>query len=1015
MEFDVLSRHKGYSRHLLCEASAGTGKTFTIEHLFVKCLLAPNMSIDKILVMTFTKAVARELRFRLKRALNLAIVSLDSQESLPDYLLQVVEEGRIQEAKERLTLARDDIDLAKIGTIHSFCYQMLAEVQKERYEWAETSHIKALIVAYFRRELNDTPLFVAELEHLFEANLNDMPTLLEKLQTLLWKQDDEPVRDVEEICSQLRQSKFLPIQIDHLVALASSFKGLNSKSGELKLEYRAIFENYVKLVNGGFQEDDIAAFIKDPFFCSELFAEPKAKVKADLDTSLLDQAKTIEPYLIELAHPDSIMKRLVRHVRQYVSRKLEEEMLLCQEELIEQMEKALQKPEFVQKIKSQFSSVIVDEFQDTDPKQWEIMQKLFFNDWEGSLIFVGDPKQAIYYFRKADVYSYIQAKNLPELDIVTLSKNFRSSSSLVSALNQLFADRMLFDLPRLQQIFAAPAITPAAKVADLQDATRGAIHFFIAEGSLGQKRNWPTQDLEEECFFPFIFQEIKNLMVQGIPLKEIAILVRDRYQGACITKYLNGRGIKATFTRQNSIVESEAHLFLKRLVRALMAPRDRSALVELISHPPYSYGTERLLLLQETTDEALAFWADEVSHLFKMRKRVEEQGIATLLQDVRFAAPAEFWRDFECLIDDAKDYKTLEAFQDYLLRLSMLSESEKEQRTVRFDPELDAVQVMTLHASKGLEFDVVLALGLASRTPSCLDASAKELEAEKMRLFYVGATRAKRRLYLPIARQLDQKEIAFSTASPMDLYLERVPLESLSSNITQSIITPKKVAPNAAMSSEKLFLPVKHEPLVITKQKLFLHSFTSLKEPQEKSRQELISDLPVGRGAGILFHKLFYELFSLQSCPPNLSVWLNSQLAGTMFEGYEASVEKILQETLTLPLNGFSLMDIDWKKSFCEEEFYVAEDHVTINRGSLDLLFEHDGKCYIVDWKSNILERYDEASLQMEVFERDYLLQARMYAKAAMSHFESFGGFFFIFVRAPAVYFVSPEECLYAK
>lgn len=138
------------------------------------------------------------------------------------------------------------------------------------------------------------------------------------------------------------------------------------------------------------------------------------------------------------------------------------------------------------------------------------------------------------------------------------------------------------------------------------------------------------------------------------------------------------------------------------------------------------------------------------------------------------------------------------------------------------------------------------------------------------------------------------------------------------------------------------------------------------------------------------------------------------QLFATAFEGKESEVELLIMQTLKMSLGHFSLMDINWQRTFCEQEFYLQELNSNILRGAIDLVFEHEGKCYIVDWKTTLLESYDEVHLWREVRQKSYDLQAACYQKAMRAHLQgsqiSFGGFFFIFVRGPAFLFLRPED-----
>src|SRR5690606_15460837 len=116
------------------------------------------------------------------------------------------------------------------------------------------------------------------------------------------------------------------------------------------------------------------------------------------------------------------------------------------------MQKAIDVPKFKAKVRQKYQAAIIDEFQDTDKVQWDIFQKLFIEEPLQALYLVGDPKQSIYRFRKADIYTYLAARvTLGEENAYVLDTNYRSSKSLVSALNALFERPFLY-LPKLKEI-----------------------------------------------------------------------------------------------------------------------------------------------------------------------------------------------------------------------------------------------------------------------------------------------------------------------------------------------------------------------------------------------------------------------------------------------------------------------------------------------------------------------------------------------------------------------------------
>ena len=962
MTFDVLDKNTKIDDILLCEASAGTGKTFTIEHLFIRRILAfPNKSMKGYALLTFTNAVARELRSRLKAALDKAVVDLRTQNPLASSYLQPYFASQSLRALER---AQAELELASIDTIHGFCYRLLSGGKNA--EFATGADIIFLIEQFLR-----TPLAHDELKIVLASFQKDIRALIEALAKELW--NDSKQADVVIEYSAEEYSEELLIQATY------DYKGLRSKEGVLKqpvAEAIAAFTRFVK-------QNDIVAIRRHPLFASKLFNDPKVNARPNEQIAF---ARRLEPLIKQLAHPTYLFEKLKKACREYVSKELKRKNLFAVQELLVRMEEAIQDEATKERIRTQFSCVIVDEFQDTDPIQWHIIETLFLQNWQGALYLVGDPKQAIYGFRNADVYCYMQAKSHKKQHVVTLSKNFRASKRLVDGLNSLFYRDNLFTLPKLSISLEVPPITAGSDIEEITDGM-GAIHLFIGETALERKKNWPTEELERTCFFPFIAEEIARLQ---LPYRSIALLVKDRYQAARLECFLEAQNIPTLSWKKKSVVESEAHLFLERLLACLTSVRDKRCLLSLLLQKPF-VGADL---------EDLEVWAEHVSHLLKLKNALDTRGLAgcveKFLESVwpgfSHTMRQELWPDQEFLYD--LDYLVelacnhQDELLEYLYSLKRFPAYEKEQLTSRYEPDTNGVQILTMHASKGLEFDVVFALGVASRSTQ-LDEHVDpiELDAEKLRQFYVACTRAKRRLYLPIARQLDQGEISPGFKAPMELFLEKCPQETFGPHITSSTLIPKEELVAVEKVKKALFAPLTLQALPYSANRLRITSFS--KEKEESifyQKKEIAEKLPTGTFGGIILHELLERKSS-------------EGVALTPFEGMEKEVEELIDRAWRVELTGFSLADVAASSIYSEVEFFVKDDEGRTLHGVMDLFFEYQGKWYIIDWKSNALESYSEQALRDEVMRQGYHLQAKLYSDACRAQKYPFGGFYFVFLR----------------
>ena len=344
-----------------------------------------------------------------------------------------------------------------------------------------------------------------------------------------------------------------------------------------------------------------------------------------------------------------------------------------------------------------------------------------------------------------------------------------------------------------------------------------------------------------------------------------------------------------------------------------------------------------------------------------------------------------------------------------------------------------AVQIMTLHASKGLEFEIVFALGLSSLSPET-EEEAEEINAEKLRQLYVAMTRAKRRLYVPAV--LSENEAPLSAQSPMELFCKH--LESslpdflLSLSQKESVTFERWVQSSPSPQNlEKEMVPLTFVPKKISYDTSIVHSFTSLAQTKHESSPEFspsleftLHTLPRGAETGIVIHSLFEKIFSLPDRKNDAAIDLlvEEELRFTSLVLWKDCIQKMVKQTLSMQLmtrDGlFSLADLKGEEMQVEMEFlFHSPPHFV--KGFIDLVFCYKEKFYFLDWKTNWLgeneEAYHFAFLDAAMKAHDYPLQAALYAEALRRHLgiddftEKFGGAFYLFVRGAAAYYLMPD------
>lgn len=850
-KFEVLDRNLILHQHYLLEASAGTGKTFSIQNIVVRLLIEHQeekepLPLQKILVVTFTRAATRDLKIRIRSNIEQALEYLQGwqmqhplAEEAPDYLKAYMEKGEesVMHACKRLQQALFTFDQAQIFTIHSFCARMLRQFALESDmglhslagdEPLSQSEVMAIIRDFFRTEVRIENYSPAQLEIL----LKEDPQQRKLLKLIQSGYDFPHLPSFREVYMQFNEKMLV---LKHSLSLTSEkiiedFRlqtkaYRNHKSGETKAETLAKAIRFAKL----FDQDEWSTQDID-----RLIGDGMVWVKA-LDPKLL---KSNPPKAKELNYPDLtkqlqdnlyaiieasgdfavLLARMARDCQQLLKRYQREEEKLSPDDVLRKMNGALDKFSFLSKVQANYQAAIIDEFQDTDPLQWQIFRRLFISEqypWQGYLYLVGDPKQSIYSFRQADIYTYLAAaQELGEAHCFSLDVNYRSQPRLVQALNMLFASEHLphfIPLPK-KSFYLSYQPVRAASVSQIDsfEDERGAVHFFIADGQAFKKPK--LSDFETDIFFPFIAQEITRLRKQSdLKFRQFAVLVRDRHQALRLTEYFDHLGIPYLNQRGTSLADSSAHQALTDLVRAILHPQDRGAIRTALGNP----------LMGWTHEEVKKSESMEFILLFVQRLRMclFARGFATFFQEMLHAickpngqtvleqvlereGGLEFYRDLQQIADIVVDHQYLdwngpEGIIPFLDQFQTWEENE-DVRIKRFqDPTTDGVRILTLHFSKGLEFEIVFALGLVNRTgikedlipielegqlflaPISEDSQehqrhCEECDAEKMRQLYVALTRAKIQLYIPVALHLPSERLKWGEASPMDLFLARL-------------------------------------------------------------------------------------------------------------------------------------------------------------------------------------------------------------------------------------------------
>jgi len=1082
--FNVLDPQQEVVGPSFLEASAGTGKTFTIEHLVVRLLLETTITLDKILLVTFTRAATRELKQRVRRSLEQSLETLISSSSRVPYLFVLVGEEK-QKAIAKLKEAMSIVEQLQVFTIHGFCHHMLKTYAFEAQVGFEEMNIEAKayqdlekeqIFHFLRSGLYQHGFHQHQVSYLLKKMRGDLEVVTRRLMGLLHQGVEIPIlpnyHDLALQCQEAMQN--LPLEEEkfweELFALVPFFKGIATKQKELKAD----FLEQAKVMSQALrqeisQEEMFTTLLAYDTWFVEFFTEKELKASAkipfcDLAKSypLISFAEKLAAILAEAKNVSHLLLRLAKGIQKRVERACEKASVMTPDDLLRKMAQSLGFPSFCQKVQEHYQAAIIDEFQDTDPVQWTIFHTLFVQDRPFfPLYLVGDPKQSIYGFRNADLPTYLQAAQGFARKF-SLNVNYRSSKDLVFALNHLFsADPAWLSeegFLTYEKVLPNPLITESVP-------KEGSVHFFIAEQESSTEKHFPSKKVEEEKFFPFIAEEILRLQREGKTFNSFAVLIRDRFQAERIGRFFKERNIPVLMTGSVGLAETAAFSFLRAWIHMVGHSEDIHFLKQVIAHPLMGFSHEHLK--KENLEKSVLQTITHLKNIALMYKehdflRAWDLFLQTVFQEGGSSFEERLVRedlqaylDLEQLVEILAEEGHHLAYDALVYALDRLAEKDpdtQEESKRRVVSGEDAVTIMTMHKSKGLEFDIVFALGLAHRGSfqgeiikcdnqlaiTCEKESKhkkiqKEQEEEKLRQLYVALTRAKSKVYVPLCFHKKPSPEEQEEFSPIELFLTKIlPKETMYTKDSVRLALEQIDPFGFAFTELDSFsgFPARKTPPELEAIIPIPCSFTkTFSEKYHSSYSKVAHDVestekkdrdqarpPSGAETGQLLHKILEKIFERgwywQPSESKIKALISQELALSSLACFEKEVEQMIHLAMKVTLShgeqNFSFQDIHPSHLVTEMEFLLEESSTQSWKGFIDLCFCYQNTWYLVDWKSNFLgaepSSYATEEIEKCMKEHHYFMQANLYGEAISKHLQrlgkqSYGGIFYIFLR----------------
>ena len=1081
----------------LVEASAGTGKTWTLCELYLRLLLRhldvpegevlPPLDVREILVVTFTHAATAELRARLLRRIVDALHSLNTLESPNDDATQwlstllhkpdgEIDPVRLADARKRLELARLSFDEAAVSTIHGFC----------------------------QRALTDVPFsgglpFATALDEFRDGALED------------------EVRDFWR-----RESS----------AMSAEFAGYLLAQGDGP-------ERYLDFVNQR---------LKRPL--ATLCFEPQ------------HQPSELEPEVLLAAARDALLERLMTEVPARLRAHQRKARVFDFNSLLFNLHEALTGGDFpalAGRLRDRYPVALVDEFQDTDPLQFGILKAIYGEKSEPvaaqsttGLMLVGDPKQAIYAFRNADLHTYLAARE-PVADTgrafvqrtYGLIHNQRATLAVIKGCNRLFAQNpAAFVQAGINFTDAAPGVANPRPMQDRSGAPRRAFQIWRVPPLLrrpvdpADKGSWRNRDDAQAYCAEHCAREIGRLLSEAeahrlyasdgceraLAARDIAVLVRTHQQAREISEALQRQGIRAVAGGKDSVFQTPEADALARILQVLVEPQE-GLLRAALATPLLGQHADSL----DADDAALngyrirfanyrADW-DQRGFAFVFRRLLREEAVAK-----RLLARPDAERRLTNLLhlgDLLTEAAAVQPSRDALLRWFAAQCRDSAPRAdayqLRLESDENLVRIQTVHTAKGLEFPIVLCPYAWDRLPtpksgqqyrayhagtdavldfrrdketSALADACVRLEsaAESLRLIYVAVTRASQRCYVYDAIWSDRGNPFRKINTPLhwllagagdtaDQWFDKGPTdpqavyEALCEDVADDVwgITDAPDLPEPNLGSDHAArVATARQPRRERRPGPGRMSYSSMarggagRDPGETDYDEdavapasgLMAPagiggedflrFPRGANAGICVHSLLENIDftdpsgwqtaagrALHNYPPEVrgaaeTDWARALLSmlgevlGMPLPGVGPlravpRGDRLVELSFTLPVHNLSaerlfqtLQAVGYpleRSSFNDVTGYLA--------GVIDLLFRHEGRYYLIDWKSNhrgdLADAYAPPGLRAEMTEHGYHLQLLLYTVAIhrflrgrvpdYSYETHFGGAFYLFLR----------------
>jgi len=1083
----------------MIEANAGTGKTFTLCHLVVRLVAEKDIPIEQILAVTFTNAAANELSDRIRKALVEEKEKLDAASSGSDSC-----DASLR--LNRLRLAIASFDDARIFTIHGFCQRILNEfsfdcgVHPETELLTDDLPILTEISDDFRRARLSTVAPVTAA-----LSLGKRLTAQKMIDAFRERAEEEEEEDVsaasgggEESESAASEKGWNEQEVDlayrtvltswmrDQLAIAEFTEKALYGNAKAKTRFPQLSKRFRKAAQRDYPDAKLIellyeCFEKPPrmkkehgageepefFALAEAFVKDCSTLEGQIIRSFIRWCETKLPQTKE-----AMNVRTFDDLQELVATGLEGKM-----------GKSLAK-----KVSLDYGAALIDEFQDTDPLQFKILRNLFQKEMKEKYVYyIGDPKQSIFAFRGADLDNYLSIREqLPSRSVKSLLVNYRSHPDLVEGANSFFQlggaeqvfgdDRIVFHSSgthapnREKKKFSR--ITGDLPTAPLQ------VRFLESDKDDTAKKT-------ERSILADLTKEVVRLLdgqstIGGEPLKGsgIAVLCQSHAQARSVLDNLAKRNVPCVLHSTRNVFETDEAEEIEIVMDALLEPHRADAIRKALSIRLMGLNASRIVGL-ETDAEA---WDNLVAQFFRWRDLWRKKGFYAAF---RIVLNGEWKKEVDEALGKRSDgkpegdaqnvsartlsYKGGERRMANYIHLAELLHGAENQSCptprslrswylgmrekkdgsdeflVRLESDEQAVQIMTVHHSKGLEYPVTFC---PFTWKPAKNAKLEDAFNEHVRLLYVALTRGSSRSYLYF-----KAEKSFGKSSLSRIFGTDSPVETLEqwaqacpqlvglqpadgSQPTENHRSSQEEDEGSALKAKEFkgSIPSGYSTTSysnLMKKRTILEKDRDSEDPHPESvpmdQRQGAFLFPAGSKTGDFFHSVLEDIdfrefdhhdviverlhrHGLTQADPKLAASiieaaLRADLPdgrGNSFRltelapgdrlnelGFHFTVGEIRFKELgeRLSNDGMSGLFIDYLRQVPESIAVGGEEFI---KGFIDLTFRRDHRYFILDWKSNLLGGRQETFRQDRLAETmrttGYLMQYHLYMVALHRH-----------------------------